>query len=155
MIELRKTTREDLETLFVFQTDPESNQMAAFTAEDPHDKGKYMEKWTKIVENPYIRMQTIRVDDMIVGSVIHFDLGDETNVSYWIDRKYWGRGIASEALVRFVEGAEKRPLHARVAHDNFGSQKVLEKAGFRSTGSEMGFANARKKEIKEYLYRLD
>jgi len=85
MIELEQTTVSDLETLFIFQTDPEGIQMAAFTSKDPFDKLAYMEKWTKLVANSEIRMQTIRLEDKIVGSIIHFDMMNETNISYWIE----------------------------------------------------------------------
>ena len=155
MIELSKTTEADLETLFVFQTDKDGIWMAAFTSEDPNDKEAYMKKWTKIVENPDIRMQTIRLENKIVGSVIHFDVADETNVSYWIDRQFWGKGIATNALREFVKGSSKRPLFARCAFDNYRSQKVLENCGFNSIANEKGFSNARKKEIEEFVYRLD
>lgn len=155
MIELTKTTQEDLETLFVFQTNKDGIWMAAFTAEDPSDKEFYMKKWTKIVENPTMRMQTIRFNNKIVGSVIHFDVMEETNISYWIDQPYWGKGLATEGLKAFIKDSIKRPLFARVAYDNYGSQKVLEKCGFKSIGQEKGFANARKMEIKEFVYKFE
>ncbi|WP_452598398.1 GNAT family N-acetyltransferase [Pontimicrobium sp. MEBiC01747] len=155
MIELKKTTQEDLETLFVFQTNSEAIWLAAFTAEDPCNKDTYMEKWSKIVENPNIKMETLWVKDTIVGSVIHFDIMGETNISYWIDKKHWGKGYATIGLKQFITLTNKRPLFARVAFDNYASQKVLEKSGFKSIGKEKGFANARKKEIEEFVYRLE
>jgi RimJ/RimL family protein N-acetyltransferase len=48
-----------------------------------------------------------------------------------------------------------RPLHARAASDNVGSMRVLEKAGFRITGTDRGFARARNAEIEETVFRLD
>lgn len=154
MIHLSRTTTADLETLFIFQTNPEGIQMAAFTAEDPTDKKAYIEKWTKIVSNPEINMQTIRIDGQIVGSIIHFDMMDETNVSYWIDQPHWGKGIASKALTEFIKSSTKRPLFGRTAFDNIASQKVLENCGFKVVGKEKGFANARQKEIEELVYLL-
>ena len=155
MMELTKTTKEDLETLFVFQTNKDGIRMAAFTAEDPSDKEFYMKKWVKIIENPDIRMQTIRFKKEIIGSVIHFDIMGETNVSYWIDQQYWGKGFATEGLKTFIMGSVKRPLFARVAYDNYASQKVLEKCGFKSIGQEKGFANARNMEIEEFVYKFE
>lgn len=58
-ISLRKTTLEDLGTLFVFQADEEANYIAAFNVEDPNDKDAYMNKWSKIIANPSVNMQTI------------------------------------------------------------------------------------------------
>lgn len=154
-IALKKTTLEDLENLFVFQADEEANQVAAFNSEHPKDKKAYMEKWSKIVANPSINMQSIFVADKIVGSVIHFDIMDETNISYWIDRAQWGNGIASKAVQQFLTTTDKKTLYGRVAYDNIGSQKVLERNGFVKTGTELGFANGRGKEIEEYIYKLE
>ena len=116
MIDLKKTTQEDLETLFIFQTDPDGIWMAAFTSENPADKEAYIKKW--------------------------------------IDKEFWGKGIATEGLKKFIETAVKRPLYARVAFDNFASQRVLEKCGFINIGLEKGFANARKEEIEEFVYKF-
>ena len=66
-----------------------------------------------------------------------------------------GNGIATKALKLFFEKAKKRPLFARVAFDNYSSQKVLEKCGFIFSRKENGFSNARKKEIEEYIYKLE
>ena len=155
MIELTKTTQEDLETLFIFQTNIEGIWMAAFTAEDPMDKYAYINKFTKIVENLDIKMETIRYNNKIIGSVALFDFMGETNVTYWIDHEYWGKGLATEGLKAFINGGVKRPLFARVAYDNYGSQRVLEKCGFKSVRQEKGFANARNKELEEFVYKLD
>ena len=152
---LKPTQKEDLEQLFLNQADEKAVKMAAFTSENPSDKDAYMEKWLKIIENPAINIQSIFVDDVLVGSVLHFDMMDETNVSYGIERKHWGNGYAKEALHMFLQGVEKRPLYGRVAFDNVGSQKVLEFNGFKKVGTDQFFANARKQEIEEWIYRLD
>ncbi|MCB0697310.1 MAG: GNAT family N-acetyltransferase [Chitinophagaceae bacterium] len=152
---LQKTTVDDLETLFIFQTDETSNYVAAFNTPDPADKQAYMEKWRKIVANSTINMKTIFVDDVPVGSVAHFEIEDETNVSYWIDRQHWGKGIATKALQQLLATTDKKILYARIAYDNTGSQKVLERNGFVRIGTDKGFANGRGKEIEEFVYRLE
>lgn len=129
--------------------------MAAFTPENPDDRALYRQKWTGILQDPAIRMQTVCLDDTIVGSVVHFEMMGETNVSYWIDRAHWGKGIATEALNAFIAGLPLRPLYGRTAYDNTGSQRVLEKCGFRHIATEQGFARARDGEITEFVYRLD
>ncbi len=151
---LKKTTETDLEQLFIFQTDEMGVQMAAFTAQNPNDREAYMKKWLDIVNNPTICFRTVFLDDTIVGSVIHFNMGKETHVSYWIDRAHWGKGIATKALELFLKETDKQPLYAMVAFDNLGSQKVLEKNGFIREGKASGFANARGQEIVEYIYKL-
>jgi RimJ/RimL family protein N-acetyltransferase len=52
-------------------------------------------------------------------------------VTYWIGRSYWGKGIATDALNAFLAVERSRPLHARVASDNFASHCVLEKCRLR------------------------
>jgi [ribosomal protein S5]-alanine N-acetyltransferase len=44
----------------------------------------------------------------------------------------WGMGIATKALKAFLMKENTRPIFGRVAFDNFGSQKVLEKCNFVS-----------------------
>jgi RimJ/RimL family protein N-acetyltransferase len=155
MIELTKTTQQDLSELFIFQTNTDGIWMAAFTPDDPNNRAAYMEKWIKIVENPDIRMQTIRLENKIIGSVAHFEMMEATHISYWIDQKYWGQGIATEAVKMFIKDSVTRPLFARVAFDNYRSQKVLEKSGFLLVDKDQGFANARKKEIEEFVYKFE
>lgn len=74
--------------------------------------------------------------------------------NYWIDRKFWGQGIATTALKEFLNMEQARPIYGRVAFDNYGSQKVLEKCGFIKIGTDKGFANARQTEIEEFIYKL-
>ena len=45
-------------------------------------------------------------------------------------------------------------MYARVAKDNLGSRRVLDKCGFTVIGEATGFANARGMEIDELLLVL-
>lgn len=151
---LSETTVEDLHTLFEFQRDEESIYLAAFTPSDPNDKIAYLEKYSKFLNDPTKTTRTIRVGDEIVGSVAKFVMDGDAEITYWIDRKFWGRGIATTALRRLLEIETVRPIYGRVAFDNYGSQKVLEKCGFVKVREDKGFANARRTEIKEFIYKL-
>ena len=151
---LSRTTIEDLQTLFEFQRDEESIYLAAFTPLDPHDKTAYITKYSKFLNDPTNNTRTIRVGDEIVGSVAKFLIEGDAEVTYWIDRKFWGRGIATTALGKFLAAEQTRPIYGRVAFDNFGSQRVLEKCGFVKVRQDRGFANARQAEIEEYVYQL-
>ena len=151
---LTETGVKDLDTFFQFQLDEEANYLAAFTAKDPHDKKAYIEKYTKFLSDPTIHMRTIKLGDEIAGSIAKFIVHGEIGITYWLDRKYWGRGIATEALQQFLAIEKARPIVGRTAFDNYGSQKVLEKTGFKKTGTDKGFANARQTEIEEYIYTL-
>lgn len=153
-IVLQPTEIADLEKLFIFQLDEEAIYLAAFTPKDPHDKNAYIEKYTKHLTDATINMQTIKVDNKIVGSIAKFVMEGEAEITYWIDKKFWDRGIATAALKKFLTIENARPIFARAAFDNFGSQKVLEKSGFIRVGADKGFANARRAEIEEFIYKL-
>ncbi|HXS55021.1 MAG TPA: GNAT family N-acetyltransferase [Hanamia sp.] len=153
-LNLRKTEKPDLELFFQFQLDKEANYLAAFTSKDHADKEAYIEKYTKFLNEPTINMQTISIDKTIAGSIAKFEMEGDTEITYWIDKKFWGKGIATKALKKFLTIENTRPIFGRVAFDNFGSQKVLEKCGFVKIGTDKGFANARQAEIEEFIYKL-
>ena len=155
MIRLTRSTEDDLNSFFQFQLDEKANYLAAFTAKDRHDKAAYISKYSKFLTEPTINMQTIKVNGVIAGSVSKFEIDNEAERTYWIDRKFWGQGIATAALKEFLKSELTRPIRGRVAFDNYGSQKVLEKCGFIKTGTDKGFANARQEEVEEYIYSLE
>ena len=107
------------------------------------------------MNDPTINMQTIKVDEVIVGSISKFIMFGDAEITYWIDRDFWGNGIGTTALSEFLKTEPSRPIFGRVAFDNYGSQKVLEKCGFVKIGSDKGFANARQAEIEEFIYKLE
>jgi [ribosomal protein S5]-alanine N-acetyltransferase len=154
-IKLRPTEVSDLDTLFEFQTDKEGGYLAAFMPEDPTNKPAYISKYTKLLNNPTVNNQTILLNNIIAGSIAKFVMEGDAEITYWIDRRFWGLGIATNALKALLAIETARPIFARVAFDNFSSQKVLEKCGFVKIGSDKGFANARQAEIEEYIYRLE
>jgi RimJ/RimL family protein N-acetyltransferase len=79
----------------------------------------------------------------------------EREVSYWIGKEYWGLGIATQSLSIYLAIITDRLIYARVASDNVGSIRVMEKNSFQYLRSERGFANARGEEIAEFVFRLD
>lgn len=76
----------------------------------------------------------------VVGGVglFHRGASPDWEISYWIARPAWGRGIASEALAAFIDWARDDLGADRVIaghfEDNPASRRVLEKAGFTPTG---------------------
>ena len=151
---LRQTEISDLETLYLFQLDKEANFLAAFTSKESANRESYIKKYTPFLSNPTINMQTILLNGTIVGSLAKFEIEGEAELTYWIDKKYWGTGVASTALKDFLITEKNRPIRGRVAFDNIGSRRVLEKCGFLKIGTDKGFANARQQEIEEFIYLL-
>ena len=155
-IVLREVVDEDLPVFFEHQLDPEAVHMAAFTAKDPTDREAFDAHWARIRADESTINRTILVDGQVAGSVASYvdpELG-APEVTYWIGREYWGRGIATRALSGFLKEQTTRPIYGRAARDNTGSIRVLEKCGFELTGYGRGFANARGEEIEEAILVL-
>jgi RimJ/RimL family protein N-acetyltransferase len=154
-VALRPLDDSDLDTLFDQMRDPESVQMAAFTAKDPDDRQAFDARMARSRNSSDITHRSITRDCRLVGSIASFVVDGDTEITYWIDRSVWGQRIASRALAAFLDMVPVRPLRARAASDNIASLKVLQKAGFRIIGTEISYANARRTEIEETLLRLD
>ena len=155
VITLRPVSDSDLDTLFDQMRDPESVWMAAFTPDDPDDRGAFEAHMARLRSSPEITLRAVTCDGQLAGSIASFVFEGETEVTYWIDRSAWGRGIASRALELLMDLVPVRPLHARAASDNVGSLRVLQKAGFKIIGTEISFAPGRHSEIEETLLRRD
>ena len=151
---LRDVTEGDLSIFFEHQLDPDANYMAAFTAKDPADQDAFTAHWTKIMADDAITVKTILFEGQVVGHVVSFVRFGAPEVSYWIGREYWDKGIATQALTGFLGHLETRPLYARVAKDNVASIRVLEKCGFKVIDEDKGFANARDSEVEEFVLEL-
>ena len=153
---LRDVEDGDLDILFEYWTDPESNWMAAFTAAEPHDRAAFDERWQRLRESETMTVRAIEADGQVVGSIGSWDSDGKREVTYWLGREHWGKGLATRALAEFLTETERsRPVYAATAHDNVASQRVLEKCGFRRVGTGRGFANARGAEVDEVVFRLD
>lgn len=153
---LRDVVEDDLAIFFEQELDQEANYMAAFIAKDPSDRAAFMAHWHKILADEKVIIQTIIFDGKVAGSVLSYEDEGKLQVSYWIGREYWGKGIATEALSEFLANNNKiRPIYARVAKDNLGSHRVLKKCGFTIISESKAFANARGQEIIELLLEKD
>ncbi len=153
-VALRLIEDSDLDAFFDHMRDPESVQMAAFTAKDPDDRKAFDAHMSMVRTSPDTTLRAVTRDGGLVGSISSFVDEDRTEITYWIDRAVWGQGVASEALAQFLDIVVVRPLYARAASDNVGSLRVLRKAGFTIVGTEVSYAPARRTEIEESVLRL-
>ena len=154
-VSLRPVEDRDLDTLYLQVTDPESIRMAAFTAENQTDRRAFLDRTSRLRADTSVSHRVIDVDGVTAGTIGFFRIDDQPEVTYWVDRAQWGRGIASAALGILLAETAERPIYARAASDNVGSLRVLEKAGFRRVGVDSGFAAGRGEEIEETIMRLD
>jgi len=156
-VELRETFESDLAFFFRQQQDRDANQMAAFGAADPDDFSAFQTKWARIRHDPTGLVRTITIGREVAGSVMLWRDPDlpGPEVSCWIGSEYWGQGVASRALAAFLRIVRQRPLYGRAAHDNIGSVRVLQKAGFRQIGDMTGYSAFRGEQVRELLFRFD
>ena len=154
-VTLRPFESRDLDALYEQASDPESIRMAAFTSKDHTDRAAFLARMERLSADASVTHLVIDVDGSPVGTIGSFRIDGELEVTYWVDRAQWGRGIASEALQILLAETAERPVYARAASDNAGSLRVLEKTGFRRIGVDRGFAAGRGEEIEETILRLD
>ncbi len=64
-------------------------------------------------------MRTIKANEKIAGSIAKFIIENDAELTYWINRKFWGQGFAITALKEFLKIEQARPIYAHVAIDNY------------------------------------
>lgn len=153
-IALRPVHDSDLPVFFRQLNDPEAARVAAFVSPKTADWDLFQEHWSRIRTSTDVA-RTVLADGDVVGHAAVYGEPGEREVTYWIDRPSWGRGIATAALRALLAEVPERPLYARAAADNTGSVRVLEKCGFTVTAKASGFAPARGAEVPELVLRLD
>ncbi|MFE2281289.1 GNAT family N-acetyltransferase [Streptomyces sp. NPDC059454] len=154
-IALRPVHDSDLPVFYRQLNDPEALRMAAFTPDDPADRAGFDAHWARIRSSPGIVVRTVLGDGDVVGHAAVYGEPGEREVTYWVDRAYWGKGIATTALRGLLAEVGERPLYARVAADNAGSRRVLERCGFEVSARATAYAPARGAEIDELVLTLD
>lgn len=152
---IREVQPADLDHFYAYQLDPVSNRMAAFVGKEPRSRPAFDAHWAKILQSPENINRTIVADGQVVGSISCYPFEGNLEVTYWLGREFWGRGLATEALRLMLRTVAVRPITARAATDNLGSVRVLQKCGFKIVGRDKGFAPGRGEETEEYLLRLD
>lgn len=98
-------------------------------------------------------------DAALVGCIGIHESGSEIELGYWIARRHWGQGYATEAGRGVLEVAATLG-HKRVAashfRDNPASGRVLTKLGFRPTGkTAKRYSCGRGEEAPAIQYELD
>lgn len=154
-VALRDMTPADVPICFEHQLDPEAGRMAAFTSKDGRDRDAYVARWTRLLAEGSVCAKMILAEGEVVGTIASWGPPEDRQVTYWIWRTHWRRGLATSALSEYLKVYPARPLFGTAAHDNGGSLRVLEKCGFKRVGTARGFANARGEEIDEVILKLE
>lgn len=145
---LREVLEEDLPVFYEHQLDPDATRMAAFPS---RDREAFMQHWAGVVGDAAVVRRSIVYRGRLAGYLVCFEREGERQVGYWIGKEFWGRGIASRALVEFLKCVRTRPLRARVVKHNAASLRVLEKCGFRICGED----RLPGERLEEFVLQLD
>jgi RimJ/RimL family protein N-acetyltransferase len=153
-IELRELDDDDLDAVFEMMRDPEAVAMAAFTADDRDDRGVFDAWIARQRRNPEVLLQVVTENGGFAGTVAAFTVDGDREVSFWIARHAWGRGVATRALRLLISREPVRPLFARAAAHNARAIAVLEKAGFTEVSRNVAFAPGLGREAEEIVFTL-
>ena len=151
-VRLRSVEDSDLGVFFDHQADPDAVKMAAFPA---RDKDQFAAHWARIRADPTAIQRTIVADGVVAGNIVSWLLDGQRLLGYWVGREQWGRGVATQALLRFADEVSTRPLYAHVAVHNVGSIRVLEKGGFLRDRGQEAEAPVPDDGIEEFIFVLD
>lgn len=149
---LRPPVEADLPIFYEQQLDPEATAMAGFPS---REREPFMAHWRKIMADRSVKLRAIVFEGCVAGNIVSFDQSGEREVGYWLGREYWGKGIATEALLQFLEQEATRPLYADVTRHNIGSRRVLEKCGFRLLREDTGLSLEPGVQLEEYVLILE
>lgn len=150
-VRLRNIEQSDLPRMYEMQIDAESNQLAMTI---PRSADEFFKHWAVVLDNQKIIAKAIYVDVTLAGCISCFQVNDVDCVGYWIDKQFWNRGVATQALRLLLLEIETRPLHARVATTNTASLRVLEKCGFEIIDKRFSAADDRHLACQESLLVL-
>ena len=102
----------------------------------------------------------IEIDGAAVGGIgVH--IGEDVyrhaaSIGYWLGEEFWGRGIATDALIAVTEYAfsshDLCRLYAHVFEWNHASARVLEKAGYQLEGRQRKSVTKEGQTIDQLMY---
>jgi RimJ/RimL family protein N-acetyltransferase len=124
---LREVVEADLPVFYEYERDPEAAAMAVFP---PRERDAFMAHWARTLADDSLLRRTVVSDGEVAGNIGCWEDGGHMLVGYWIGREFWGRGLATQALVELQGMVDARPLRAYVVRSNVASIRVLEKCGF-------------------------
>ncbi|CAL9298895.1 MULTISPECIES: GNAT family N-acetyltransferase [Streptomyces] len=132
-VRLRDVVEADLEFFLAYEHEPEAVRRSRFT---PRPREEFLRHWkANVLGDETCFVQTVTVDGAVAGSIVAWWHGHRRFIGYWLGRPYWGRGIGSRALGLFLAREENRPLYADPFSGNTGSIRLVEKHGFRRSGT--------------------
>jgi len=119
-----------MDAMYGMLSDPESRQMAPFFRLAYVDRPSFEAEVAAMMADPTRMLFSMVASGHFVGACMTFssELGRE--LFYWMRRIAWGRGLATEGIVRLLKLDHTRPMYARVVATNDRALAVLRTCGF-------------------------
>ena len=159
---LKKITKDFIDDIYEYRSDPEVSKYLLWS---PDDSKIYTECYVERLQELYTKGKFydfgifLKDGGKMIGTVGFTTINLHKNtasVGYVLNSKYWGQGLACEALQKITEfgfcelGFKK--LFARLMDENTQSKRVLEKCGFSFFSYESNFLNVKGRMEKIAIY---
>ena len=149
-VALRQWRESDADALFALASDQIVGQMARFPTHA--DMAESLRVIREIFCKPEFYAVVAREDRAVIGCIslhprtkgVDVYEAEELTIGYWMGRPYWGRGFMTEAVMMLCDRCRSpglfkcRRIIGYTSTDNAGSQRVMEKAGFRHVETKDG-----------------
>ena len=100
----------------------------------------------------------IELDGEVIGGMGVGDNDGRDFFGYWIGKRFWRKGFATEAALalipRYFADPEKQELHSAMLADNIASWHLQSKLGFEKLGEGKGFIVSRQAWLPNLQTRL-
>ncbi|MEK9207617.1 MAG: GNAT family N-acetyltransferase [Patescibacteria group bacterium] len=126
MIDLRPMTMKDADRMLEWKNYPETRKFAIAS----HDDIK-LEDHLKWLEKNLQYFQIILCDGEVCGAVRVQD----NEISIWIDRTFWGKGIATGVIKK----VSKKGFTAKIVDGNVASMRCFIKCGYLPVSHQDGY----------------
>jgi len=158
---LRKLRLEDAEDIFEYASDPEITKYVTW---EPHKSIEDSINFIKYALEKYDKKEAIqwgivyKENNKVIGTcdILPVTKHFRAEIAYALSRKYWGKGIMTEAVKEVIKfGFERMSLNriqAMCFSENIGSYRVMEKAGMKFEGTlrEQMFIKGKFQDLKLY-----
>jgi ribosomal-protein-alanine N-acetyltransferase len=139
---LRKLEMDDLADIFSYACDPEVAKYTSWTAHKTNnDTSAFLNYVLDLYKKGEVAPWGVVRERKVIGTCgfVGWDLDhSRAEIGYALSRKYWGRGLMTEAVVRIINFGfrtmQLNRIQARCEAANIASARVMEKAGMRFEG---------------------
>ena len=142
---LRPWRESDAETLYKYASDPEVGPRAGWPPHQSVDES--LEIIRTVFHSDHIWAIKLKATGEAIGCIGYYlhgesniDIGEnDAEIGYWIAKPYWNQGLCTEALKLIIAHCFNTKgfstLWSDFFPDNPASGRVMEKCGFRNTGT--------------------